>query len=90
MLPDGIDHPLEVLRIESSVEHDQTEQLARRRAARSQEAVDGALRQLRLAAQTDANLVPVILDAARAEATLGEICDTLRELWGVYVEVARY
>ena len=90
VLPDGVDHPLEILRIEGSVEHDQNAQLARRRAARSQATVDTALERLRAAAQTDANLVPIILDAARAEATLGEICDTLRELWGAYVELVRY
>jgi methylmalonyl-CoA mutase N-terminal domain/subunit len=89
-LTDSVDHPLEVLKIESVVETDQTALLARRRAARSQADVDAALDRLRTAAQTDANLVPIILDAARAEATLGEICDTLRELWGAYVEVAGY
>src|SRR5487761_1719506 len=86
VLPDGVDHPLEILRIEGSVEHDQNAQLARRRAARSQATVDTALERLRAAAQTDANLVPIILDAARAEATLGEICDALRDEWGVYSE----
>ena len=35
-----------------------------------------------------ANLVPLILDAARAEATLGEICDELRSIWGDYREAA--
>jgi methylmalonyl-CoA mutase N-terminal domain/subunit len=90
VLTDGVDKPLEILRIESSVEREQTAQLARRRAARSQTDVDAALDRLASAAQTDANLVPIILDAARAETTLGEICDSLRELWGAYVEVARY
>jgi methylmalonyl-CoA mutase N-terminal domain/subunit len=41
-------------------------------------------------ARTDENLLPAMLDAARAEATLGEICDALRAEWGVYREPARF
>lgn len=90
VLPDGVDTPLEILRIEHGVEVEQKSLLARRRAQRSQVDVDASLVRLRAAAQTDTNLLPIILDAARAEATLGEICDTLRQLWGAYVEVAHY
>ena len=89
-LTNAVDHPLEVLKIETIVETEQNALLAKRRAARSQSEVDAALERLRAEAQTDANLVPVILDAARAEATLGEICDTLRELWGAYLEPISY
>ena len=41
-------------------------------------------------ARTDDNMVPAMLDAARAEATLGEICDALRDEWGDYREPARF
>ena len=41
-------------------------------------------------ARTDENMIPAMLDAARAEATLGEICDALRAEWGVYREPARF
>jgi methylmalonyl-CoA mutase N-terminal domain/subunit len=41
-------------------------------------------------ARTEENLVPAMLDAARAEATLGEICDALRAEWGTYTEPARF
>ena len=41
---------------------------------------------LAAAARTDANLVEPMLAAARAEATLGEICDALRSVWGTYTE----
>jgi methylmalonyl-CoA mutase, N-terminal domain len=41
-------------------------------------------------ARGDGNLIPAMLDAARAEATLGEICDALRAEWGVYREPARF
>ena len=41
-------------------------------------------------AGTTENMIPAMLDAARAEATLGEICDALRDEWGVYREPARF
>jgi methylmalonyl-CoA mutase N-terminal domain/subunit len=40
--------------------------------------------------RTEANMLPSMLDAVRAEATLGEICDALREEWGGYTEPARF
>jgi methylmalonyl-CoA mutase N-terminal domain/subunit len=58
------------------------------RAARSQEAVDRSLRALRTAAQGTANLMPCIYEAVKSYATLGEICDALREVFGTYEEVA--
>ena len=64
--------------------------LAGRRASRDQEAVDAALSALVAAARTEENLVPPMLDAARAEATLGEICGALRAEWGVYTEPAAF
>jgi methylmalonyl-CoA mutase N-terminal domain/subunit len=42
---------------------------------------------LRQDAKTTANLMPPILDAVRAYATVGEMCDALREVWGEYEEV---
>ncbi|HEX6538688.1 MAG TPA: methylmalonyl-CoA mutase family protein [Candidatus Dormibacteraeota bacterium] len=82
--------PLEILEITDEVEREQRALLAQRRAARDHDAVAQSLERLRQAAQTDENLVPVILDAARVEATLGEICGTLRDLWGGYVEATPY
>jgi methylmalonyl-CoA mutase, N-terminal domain len=41
-------------------------------------------------ARTSENIVPAMLDAVRAEATLGEICNALRDEWGVYREPARF
>ena len=64
--------------------------LGRRRAQRDQRTVEAALSALVAAARTDANLVPPLLDAARAEATLGEICGALRAEWGAYVEPAAF
>ena len=42
------------------------------------------------AARADANMIAPMLDAVRAEATLGEICDALRDEWGEYTEPARF
>jgi methylmalonyl-CoA mutase N-terminal domain/subunit len=82
--------PLEILRISPEVEREQVSVLARRRAGRDQEAVDAALSALVAATRTDANLVPPMLDAARVEATLGEICGVLRAEWGAYTEPASF
>jgi methylmalonyl-CoA mutase N-terminal domain/subunit len=82
--------PLEILRISPEVEREQVKILAARRAERDQRAVDATLSALVAAARTEANLVPPMLDAARAEATLGEICGALRTEWGAYTEPAAF
>ncbi|MDT5037121.1 MAG: isobutyryl-CoA mutase large subunit [Micromonosporaceae bacterium] len=81
---------LEILRISHQVEIDQRRVLAERRAGRDDGAVKAALSDLIDAARSGANMIPVMLDAARVEATLGEICDALRGEWGVYREPARF
>jgi methylmalonyl-CoA mutase N-terminal domain/subunit len=40
--------------------------------------------------RTEENMIPAMLEAVRAEATLGEICDALRREWGSYTEPARF
>jgi methylmalonyl-CoA mutase N-terminal domain/subunit len=87
---DTVAEPLEILRISPEVERDQVAVLARRRADRDQTAVDAALSALVAASRTQENLVPPMLNAARAEATLGEICNALRTEWGVYTEPAAF
>src|SRR5215467_3597997 len=87
---DTVGGELEILRISPEVERAQVGELAARRAARDQGAVDRALAAMAAAARTDANLVPPMLDAARAEATLGEICGALRAEWGSYSERAAF
>jgi methylmalonyl-CoA mutase N-terminal domain/subunit len=82
--------PLEILRISPEVEREQVGTLTRRRTHRDQQQVDAALAALVAAARTDENLVPPMLDAARAEATLGEICGALRTEWGAYAESAAF
>ena len=58
--------------------------LGQRRAARDEAAVTQSLRALRENSTTDTNMIPVLLEATRREATLGEICNVLREQWGEY------
>jgi methylmalonyl-CoA mutase N-terminal domain/subunit len=82
--------PLEILRISHEVEIEQKRLLAQRRAARDQSAVEAALARMVEVARGGDNLIPAMLDAARAEATLGEICGALREQWGDYREPARF
>jgi len=81
---------LEILRISHEVEIQQKRVLAERKGARDDAAVRTALAQMVEAARSDANMVAPMLDAARAEATLGEICDALRQEWGGYFEPPRF
>jgi methylmalonyl-CoA mutase, N-terminal domain len=81
---------LEILRISPEVEREQVRELSARRAGRDEAAVDRALSAMVAAARTDANLVEPMLEAVRAEATLGEICDALRAEWGSYSEPAAF
>jgi methylmalonyl-CoA mutase N-terminal domain/subunit len=87
---DSVTSDLEILRVSHEVERAQVELLGQRRSGRDQGAVERALAAIRTAAQGSDNLVPVILDACRVEATLGEICDVLRAEWGEYREPARF
>ena len=78
--------PVEILRVSHDVERDQVAELARRRAGRDQVVVDGALAAMIAAARSGENMIPPMLLAAQAEATLGEICGALRDEWGTYSE----
>src|SRR3954454_11938517 len=69
---------LEILRISHEVEQEQRRVLAERRSARDDEKVRAAVQRMVEVARSEGNTVPPMLDAARAEATLGEICDALR------------
>jgi methylmalonyl-CoA mutase, N-terminal domain len=82
------ENQLEILQIDESVAHRQAERLTKLRADRSQAEVDRQLKALRTAAQGKENLMPVIFDAVKSYATLGEICDALREVFGIHEEVA--
>jgi methylmalonyl-CoA mutase N-terminal domain/subunit len=81
---------LEILRVSHEVEREQVHVLADRRAARDDAAVRSALDAMLSAARGGTNMIAPMLDAARAEATLGEICGVLRDEWGSYTEPARF
>jgi methylmalonyl-CoA mutase N-terminal domain/subunit len=80
--------PLDTLQIDESVARRQAERLAKLRADRSKAEVDRRLNALRKAAEGKDNLMPFLFDAVKAYATVGEICDALREVFGTYEEVA--
>ncbi|WP_422773471.1 acyl-CoA mutase large subunit family protein [Plantactinospora sp. WMMC1484] len=81
---------LEILRVSHEVELEQRRVLAGRKAGRDVAEVTAALGRMVEVARTGENLIPPMLAAVRAEATLGEICDALRAEWGVYREPARF
>jgi methylmalonyl-CoA mutase, N-terminal domain len=87
---DTIGQPVEILRVSHEVERAQASELARRRQARDAAAVDAALGAMLAAARSAENMIPSMLAAARAEATLGEICGVLREEWGSYAEAPAF
>ena len=78
------DTPLDLLKVDPKVQEEQSAALAKIRAERDQAAVDAGLAKLKTAAQGDDNLLPHIVKAVKAYATLGEICDTLRGVFGEY------
>jgi len=80
--------PLEILQIDETVARRQAERLRKLRAERSQAEVERRLGALRNAAKGNENLMPFIFDAVKAYATLGEICDAMRDVFGTYEEVA--
>jgi methylmalonyl-CoA mutase N-terminal domain/subunit len=83
------DAPIETLRIDESVAERQTARLAKLRASRDNGRVRALLTRLGAAATgNQENLMPHILDCVRSYATLGEICDELRAVYGVYREPA--
>jgi len=78
--------PVDILRVSDAAEVTQRQRMAALRAERDQAAVDRSLAALRRAAQEDRNVIPPMLDAARAYATLFEIRHVLEEVYGTYRE----
>jgi methylmalonyl-CoA mutase, N-terminal domain len=76
--------PKGLLRVDPTVGEMQKEKLVILRNERNNSDVEAHLQALKEAAGTDANLMPLILEAVKAYATLGEICGTLREVFGEY------
>ena len=87
---DSVTHDLEILRVSHEVETEQVRVLDERKAGRDEAAVSAAIARMVEVSRTDGNMIDSMLEACRVEATLGEICNALREEWGEYREPARF
>ncbi len=81
---EGGDQPQTIFSVDRRLVDEQLARLAHHRRERDAEAVASAMAGLKAACEGDANLLPPILDAVRAYATLGEICGAMREVFGEY------
>jgi methylmalonyl-CoA mutase, N-terminal domain len=79
--------PKGLLKVDPTVRVSQIEKLQKLREERDNDVVKSSLAKLKKGAKGDDNLMPLILEAVKAYATLGEICDTLREVFGEYQPV---
>ena len=79
------EEPYEPLRVDPAIEAQQAERLAKLRAERDNDEVQRLLTELQKAAQGTDNVLFPMKEALRARATVGEVCNALREVWGVYV-----
>ena len=78
---------IEILRIDPALEQKQIDRVQALRARRDSAEVEQALARLKEGSlRDDVNLMPLIVDAARAYVTMGEMCDALRETWGIWRE----
>ena len=76
-----------ILYIDEGAAERQIARLQQLRRDRDRAAVQGSLDALKRGAAAGQNTMPLLIDAVRAYATIGEMCDALREVWGEYVEV---
>lgn len=79
--------PPRILRVDPKVEEEQVARLQKLRRERNNRKVDEMLEKLHYAAEREKNLMPTIIDAVKAYATIGEVCDVLREVYGEYKEL---
>ena len=84
---EGDDQATEILRIDKELEQQQIQRVRAARAQRSEPEVQAVLERIIQAAQTDENLMPLLLDAGRHGATEGEIVKALQQVWGGYREL---
>jgi methylmalonyl-CoA mutase N-terminal domain/subunit len=78
------EEPYEPLRVDPAIEEQQAERLSALRAERDQGAVDKHLAALQEAARGTDNVLYPMKEALRARATVGEVCNALRDVWGLY------
>ncbi|MFJ9697912.1 methylmalonyl-CoA mutase [Kitasatospora sp. NPDC101183] len=84
------EEPYRPLRVDPAIERRQADRLARLRSERSSTAVGGALDTVRRTAEGPGNVLYPIKEALAARATVGEVCDALRGVWGTYAPVERF
>jgi len=88
---DPDDQPIEILKIGPEIEPGQIESVRTMREGRDNVAAEGALKRLKAAAEDeDENLMPPLIECARAYCTEGEIIGALREVFGEYTETPRF
>ncbi len=87
---ESVSHELEILRVSHEVETVQVAELAGRKQARDTAKANAAVEHMLQVSRTSENMIPAMLEAVRAEATLGEICDAMRNEWGMHREPARF
>jgi methylmalonyl-CoA mutase N-terminal domain/subunit len=80
------DEPRKVLEVDTNLEKGQIEYLKSVKERRDSKIVDKQLSKLRETAGSDGNIIPVVIDCVESMVTVGEICQTLREIWGEYKE----
>ena len=85
---DGPENPIPTLKIDAEVERGQVAIITKVKAERDADAAAAALAAVREACQGEANLMYPLVDAVKAEVTLGEVCDVFREVFGVYKDPA--
>jgi methylmalonyl-CoA mutase N-terminal domain/subunit len=74
----------EIMKIDNSIQDKQIQNLEELRSTRDNKKVEDALSKLKSAADKNENLMPYILDSVKSYATLGEISNTFREVFGIY------
>jgi methylmalonyl-CoA mutase N-terminal domain/subunit len=84
------DAEIPLLKIDEAVQKTQLANLAKVKASRDAARVNACLDTVRSAAKSSRNLMPPIIEAAKAYATQQEICDVLREVFGTYTDPAEF
>ena len=82
--------PMDILQVEAAVETEQIARLKKLKAARDAGAVERTLNEIKRIAATKTNLMPILLEAAEARCTVGEIMNALADVFGRYDGAARW
>jgi methylmalonyl-CoA mutase N-terminal domain/subunit len=76
--------PTNLLRVDPRQQEIETEKLKKLRAERDQKPWEAAQDHLKEVSRTDENVMPAVIEAVKAKATIGEVCDVWRNIWGEY------